>query len=366
MLWRRPDRFEEWLRLPAPPPCEDPRFALRRVSEADFERVYDVVTESFGSLRTRDAYEWIYGRNVSGKARCWALVERQTDRFVGVDTNFPWPMARGPRPLAGFLCGDWAIVPAWQRQGISRLTYDAAMADPWRAQQTVIGWPNLKSRGSARKGGRAHRHHGPVPRGVLPLRTRACLQTVGWAPSLAGSLGDAALAAFWTWRFGGGAAVRVEPVRRFDSGFDALTERCMAWPDYWCPHDAAFLNWRYLDNPGIGQHVALATMDDAQPTGYVVLHLNGARAWLTEFVVPERPPEIRSALMARAIGVARDAGCGWLEFFAPPRWRHWPWLRSVGFVPMRSERVLYINSPSEPRANSLDVWQLVPGDTDIL
>ena len=46
---------------------------------------------------------------------------------------------------------------------------------------------------------------------------------------------EAALAALWRVRLHAGAAVRVEPVRRFDSSFDAVTERCMAWPDFWCP-----------------------------------------------------------------------------------------------------------------------------------
>ncbi len=367
MLSRPPDHFEESLHAPTAWQCADPRFEVRHVPEADFERIYDLVDAAFGSPRDRAVNDWLYRRNVCGPARCWAVVERTTGNFVGVDTNFPWPIARGMRWLDGWLTGDFAIAPRWQRQGITKIIYDSSMLAPWRAKETVIGWPNAKTRGSVKKHGRTQYHIGPLPRAVLALRADQCFAALGVPRSLSaagGLVAQAALAALWRARLHGGAAVRVEPVRRFDSSFDAVTERCMAWPDFWCPHDAEFLNWRYLDNPK-GGYVGLATVDGTQPTGYGVLHLVGNHARLTELVAPERPAVIRQALVAEAIRVAREARCTRLEFFATPRWRYWRWLHSVGFVRRRSEVVLYVNSPSEPQANNLDAWQLLPGDTEV-
>jgi GNAT superfamily N-acetyltransferase len=368
MFSRPPDRFEEWLHVPLASECPDPRFDVRRVGEADFERVYDLVAAAFGHARERAVNDWLYRRNVSGKARCWAVVERATGSFVGVDTNFPWPIAHGERLLYGSLTGDFAIAPRWQRQGISKFVYDCIVSCPWRAEETVIGWPNAKSRGSGKKHGHGHHQFGPLPRAVLALRADQCFAALGVPRALSaagGLVAQAALTVLWRARLRGGAAVRVEAIRRFDASFNAVTERCMAWPDFWCPHDAEFLNWRYLDNPK-GGYVALATLDGMRPTGYGVLHVVGDHAWLTELVAPEQPAKIRQALVAEMIRVAREAGCARLEFFATPRWRHWRWLHSVGFVRWRSEFALYVNSPPELQAHNLDAWQLLPGDTEVL
>ncbi len=366
---RPADRFEEWLRVPAPAPCHDSRFELRRAAESDFERIYDLIDAAFGKRRPRAAYEWLYRRNVCGRAQSWVVIERHSGNVVGVGSNFPWPMARGAQPITGFLNGDFAIAPNWWRRGVSHILDDVAFRHPWRARETLIGWANRKSHGSAKKLGHGADFFGPLPRGVLPLRGRAGLRALGWPSFIsmpAGFLVDTVLAAWWSWRLRRDGGPRVDRVRRFDSSFDPVTERHMAWPDFWCPHDADFLNWRHLDNPSAGERIALAAIEGAAPSGYCVLEVHHERAWLTEFVAPDRPTRIRSALIAAAIDIARAAGCSYVEFFAPPGWRHWRWLRSIGFVGVRSERILYLKSPAQPRAHSVAAWQLVPGDTDTL
>jgi hypothetical protein len=154
----------------------------------------------------------------------------------------------------------------------------------------------------------------------------------------------------------------VEVVRRFDSGFDEVTRRCMAWKGFWSPHDAEFLNWRYLDCP-VGMHRALAIRAGDEVAGYCVVRTDWGegKGLLLEFAAPERG-EVPRLLLRTALKAAREAGCRQLGFFATPGWRHWPAFREAGLVPRRPRLQLF-GSPALG-ARTLEHWQLVPGDSD--
>ena len=57
-----PDSLDEYLSLPIGLTCTDPRVEVRRVSEGEFERVYECVDAAFGTKRPRAAYDWLYRR----------------------------------------------------------------------------------------------------------------------------------------------------------------------------------------------------------------------------------------------------------------------------------------------------------------
>ncbi len=156
----------------------------------------------------------------------------------------------------------------------------------------------------------------------------------------------------------------MEEVGRFDSGFDAVTRRCMAWKGFWSPHDAEFLNWRYLDRP-VGTHRALAVLAGDEVAGYCVVRTDGSKGkgLLLEFAAPERG-EVPRLLLRSARKAAREAGCRQLGFFATPGWRHWPAFRAAGLVPRRPHRILGLVGPPALGAQVLENWQLVPGDGD--
>ncbi len=88
---------------------------------------------------------------------------------------------------------------------------------------------------------------GPVPRAVLLLRAKDYLARREWPSSLATAAGVVSDAVLEAWRrivLHGHPDFAVEEVRRFDSSFDDVTHRGMAWHGFWSPHDADFLNWR--------------------------------------------------------------------------------------------------------------------------
>lgn len=369
MIATPPDVFDEWLRLPVEARSRDPRFEVRRARPEEFERIYEVVDAAFGRKRSRDHYDWIYRRNPCGRARCWIVVERESGAILKTGAGFPWPIWRGRQALKGTLSGDACTVPAFQRRGLAAVRRDFVENHPWHRDFCGIAGPNEGSRIVTQKAGKGDELLGPLRGGTLPLRAAFLLEKALLPAALSQPLGVLADPILRLWRdsaLRGGAAEqeRIEAVPRFTNDFDEVTERCMAWPKFWSPHNADFLNWRYLDHP-VESYVAIASIEADRPMAYAVVCLEREKATLAEFAVEVDATRRRAALLSAAIGVARQAGAASLNFFAPPGWRHWPFFRRVGFLPYRTKNHFEaFGARFEPEALDIRNWQVTPGDRD--
>jgi hypothetical protein len=361
------DRFEEWLRAPLPAASPDARYDVRRARPSEFDAIYDLVDEAFGVRRSRAKYDWIYRKNPYGLARCWIVIEKATGKLVSTGADYPWPAAHGGTRLPGFATGDSAVAGHLQRQGIEKLRLDVRRTHPWRDESIHFAWPNERSVGRVRGHGFGEKLVGPIPRAALDLHARTRLARRGWPRLVAGGVGaaiDAWATALRGASNGPSPELRIAEVSRFDERFDPVTERCMRWDGFWFPHDAHFLNWRYLGHP-TQEYRALALLRGEEVVCYCVLALDGRRATLMELATPGEPADVPAALLAAATEAARDAGCDRIEFFATPGWRHWPLLRASGFAERASQTLLFLRDRAE-ESSRIEDWQLVPGDHDIL
>ncbi len=343
-------RFEAWLRVPLPPQPPHPHLEVRRAHPSEFERIYELVDEAFGTHRSRALYDWLYRRNPTGTARCWIVVEKNNGKLAASGADCPWPVSQAGQPRKGYLTADYAVSPEWQGRSMTELRRKVRFSHPWTAQEIQLAWPNVKSVGRARKHGRSGSLLGPIPQSQLGLATGATrtrpAHTRGWRA------------------FSGRAPEPgVEEIRRFDSAFDGLTRRCMAWDGFWLPHDSEFLNWRYLEHP-TREYVAFAVADSADLAAYAVVNLCQKSANLMEFVAPLQPAHIPRALLQRAVEVAREAGCRRLGFFSGSAWPHWPLFRSAGFTQASGEMYFLADGPQRPEVRCLEHWRFVPGDHD--
>jgi len=344
MLPKATHRFEEWFGAPLPTEPGDPRFEVRRAQPSEFERLYDLVDAAFGVKRSRAVLDWLYRDNPTGVAQSWVVEEKATGRLVCQGAFWPWPLAYGSEPRLGYLVGDLAVAPGRQRQGVAEIRRRACDRHPLDATRMKVGWPNAKTQGRYRKHGYARELVGPLLEGSFRVRRRP---RPAWQRLLA------------TIRCRG---LRVEELTRFDAGFDALTGRSMAWPGFWCPHDAEFMNWRYFAHPS-RSYRALVVLDGDDPAGYCVLRTEAREALLMEFAAPETGAAPR-LLLQRALEAAREAGCRQLACFAPPGWRHWPRFRGAGLAVRCCDRYLNVRGTTRPDAYRIEGWQVLPGDCD--
>jgi GNAT superfamily N-acetyltransferase len=341
---RTAQEFEEWFRAPLREESGDSPFEARRAHPSEFERLYDLVDQAFGVKRPRAVFDWLYRENPAGVAHCWVVQEKATGRLLCQGALWPWHLARGVEPCLGYLNGDLAVVPDWQRRGIAEIRRKACDRHPLDAVRIRMGWPNEKTQGGYRKHGRARALVGPLLQGAFRL---------GDGPPRSWKRLIATICC---------RGFRVEEVTRFDSGFDELTRRTMAWEGYWCPHDSEFLNWRYAAHPA-RSYRALAVLDGEDPAGYCVLRTDGELALLMEFAAPRTGGAPR-LLLQRALETAREAGCRRLALYAPPGWRHWESFRASGFAERESGRCLSIHAADAEDAYRIESWQVLPGDCD--
>jgi hypothetical protein len=363
----RDSAFEEWLNSPVERTSRDPRFEIRRAAQNEFERVFDLVDTVFETKRARAAYEWLYRANPMGVAHCWLVIERCSGELVASQCRFPWPVARGDERIEGEFSGDFATLPRLQRQGLYRLTVEVRDSHARQNQTVVLGAPNAKSRGALAKMGRQHYVLGPLPFGLLPLNFVELLRSRSWPRGTAKTFGSAANEALGLWHkkvLASPDDIRIEELGHFDSGIDALTHSCMSTPGYWCPHEAEFLNWRYLQHP-VNSYVAQVAIVNEEVRGYSVVRIENQRATLMEFAVPSAPQTVASALLRASIGIAREAGCHSLAFYATPCWRFWGFFRRVGFIKTKSDTYLTALCPDREDVSYAENWQLLPGDKDV-
>ncbi len=358
------DLFDEWMSLPLGLPEEQGDFVVRRAADADYEAIWDCVDAAFGRARPRAMYPWMYRDNPFGRARCWIVAEKSSGRILKTGANFPWPIWRGDEVLRGSLAGDSATVPEWQRKGLSRIRREVRRSQPWARTIASIAGPNEGSRTVTKKAGEDSTIHGPLRGGVLTLQAGPLAERVGLPTALARPLGAVATSALRAWTrvgLGGASSMEFRPVPRFTSDFDAVTLETMQFPLYWCPHNADFLNWRYLDHP-VEEYRAHALIENDRPVAYSVLRLADGEATLSEFAAT--PAHARD-LLASVVAFAREAGVPYVNFFATPGWRHWGLMRRAGFLPYTSKNFLDASYfPRKEDSEGMDRWQVTPGDRD--
>ncbi len=373
-------RYRQWRDRKSPYVSSDPRFEVSFADRSDLPEVYDVVDDAFGQARSRDLFAWRYERNPHGLARVVVIRERESGAIASCVSQFPWPMAVGSKAVDGNNGGDSATRRRWQRQGLRRLNHEFGEALEHDRRYYGIGWPNLKTRNQGKKHQRTT-SVGALPLAVLPLRSAPVLERKGLPGAAAAMAGRSLDTLQGLWRGlleRSGGVVASDVLRRFDTSFDGVTARFMAWDGYWCPRNATFLNWRYLDHPE-SPYTAIAASDGgSDPLGYCVVRTSGPRAWLMDLVAPVAPRRVAISLVCRAVAVAREAGCETLEFSATPGWRHWDLLRLMG-MRIRPSEVWFFAATVAPkseigsagdeeasRVKDVGRWQCVPGDMDSL
>jgi hypothetical protein len=346
MLPGRQGEFEEWLR-PARYDSPDPRFEVRRALPSEYEHIYPLVDAAFGVRRPRAVYDWLYQRNPRGRALCWIVVERSSGRLLAAVAGWPWPLARGDEGLYAMLTGDSVVHPDFQRLGVGSLRYAGWETDPLADQHTVVGWPNEISVSWLQKQGHDARVLGPLAEATADVSSRSPGR---WLRSLSRSSRARR------------AGLRVVDVDRFDAEFDAVTLGCARWEGVWSAPDHDFLNWRYPGHPAHSYRM-LALREGERLVAWTVLREEGRNACLMAFAAP-RQGQAAPLLLGAALDAAREAGCRRLSVFAPPVWRHWPTLRRSGFSGRPCTRHMYLTLPPGSDLRRLDVWELLPGDTD--
>jgi hypothetical protein len=161
-------------------------------------------------------------------------------------------------------------------------------------------------------------------------------------------------------------------IERFDEQVHWLYQRCVGLWGLSTIRDTLFMNWRFVDRPGV-RYLRLGVRDEGGILrGLLVLrHMDWILPNLmviADCLVPPGEPEVLELLLAAAEQAAAAAGASALVGLLP-EWSPWfAWFQRQGFLVHPSDYFMVVRC-FHPRIDSLwlrDVWWYQLADTDLV
>lgn len=324
-------------------------------------------TEDESSLRVRtysaDYYDWMYFRNPAGDAVVFA--GRHRGQIVTSFAITPKRLQIGGKVV---VCGktmDMFTHPEYQGLGlikeVTSRVFSAARErgiDMWYVTPSVNSYPIFLNKWNYVESVR-------VNYVVRVLRYGPLLSTMvkpGAAGSLVGGAFD--LARKCVPRPAKRHGFTVAEEREFGRDADALWERCRDFPVA-LVRDAAYLRWRYLDNPD--RYEIEKFSRDGQLRGILVTkHTRRRGLQVGEFVDCVAAPddaEVRTAMYRHALERFEKSGCAFAQAWAiqDSRWEQEMFAAGVNRR-RKKMALLFSPNPAEPDFHDPKAWYLTQGD----
>jgi hypothetical protein len=232
---------------------------------------------------------------------------------------------------------DFAVLPAFQDRGLSRLVNDYEDAGLRPSGRLFLGLgskaPEVEHM-SLQHSALIGQVGLPLRIWARPLRARTQISTAfrsrGVAAALAATV--AALTGRNSQRRSSEGADPVTEIDRFDERADALWAATRGCFDFSTIRDAAYLNWRYADRRA-GRRTLLARHHGDELTAYAVLQPSGDALELSDWLVHPSHERAGIEVFRRAMEIGRQRGAATLVAWLPPGHRDEPAFEAAGFVP---------------------------------
>jgi GNAT superfamily N-acetyltransferase len=315
--------------------------------EGDERRISELITRMSTDgthLRLRDKspayYRWMYRDNPAGAAIVHSA--RLGDRIVASFAIAPKIVEiDGERVVLGKTM-DMFTDPQWQGHGLMRQCTDAvfeaaraAGIQGWYVTPSVNSYPIFSARWGYREEFSLGYRLRVVPPGPIGRRLRLP------------------------------ATATLEWVDRFDESADALWAEVSSGYRVALVRDAAYLTWRYADNPD--DYDLLTLRDSGRLTGIAVLGRTIRRGVpvgeVMDLVHRREDARTREVLVRALSARAAERGCRLVQAWSVPGTRLDTELRRAGLRWRRGE-VKFLLSPDFPgeAASDPDAWLLSQGD----
>jgi hypothetical protein len=249
------------------------RWSWREAGPADRADQRRLFNECFRKDKSVDTFVWKYERNPHGPAVERVAVD-DSGRVVGAYAYVPRRFRRDGERIVLMQASDAMVAPEARRQGIFTGLDDVVCAAtgelgiPWAFAYSGRlsyngflgnGWRDIGRAEVLRYGFRSERGLGRLGR-LAP----AALLAAGLVNTVYARRDRRAL---------GGQRSGLEPVERFDERVDELCEEALPGQGLTGERDAAWRNWRFVDNPTGRQECFLlpgAGGDPSRPDGLLV------------------------------------------------------------------------------------------------
>jgi hypothetical protein len=348
--------------LAGPGMSESQHPRLRAYVPGDEDAIQQMFQDVFGRARTPEEWRWRFLEGPDGPAAIHVLEE--SGRLVGHIAHVPFRAWVDGRRLRLGHGGDTMVVAASRgRGGMKALVEGFLAAD--HGFDLRLNFPTDQAAGLMQRYG-GGRLLGRIPKWVRLLdRPRQ----LAWPARL---LPGRALRAYAAVASRPLPRLAVEPLRELGPAVDELARASAGFARCIRIRDAAYLRWRWLEQPGAAWQLTAARDSAGALRGLAVWgtkedEVHGRRGLVVDLLAADA--ESTRALLLAASRALREQGCDRVVCdCADPR----PWVRRAflraGFLPAGGDINVVCGSLSAgtgPVPERLDAWYLTRGDTDL-
>ena len=354
---------------------------LRAVTPDDIPGLIALARAAFDTNWTEAFVAWKYFQNPAGSVV--GACADSDGRVVASFGHTPVRLKLGNAAATSVQSVDAMVLPEFRRQKLfyqlAQQTYtrlDAAgMSPAYVFPAAAVRTPFVGQFGYAEAG--------PVPRFVKVVQSVTLGQSLGrpgpksWLDRLAWLASRARRAALSP--APSKAGLRLAAISQFDDRFDQLWQQASAVLTIGAIRDAAYLNWRYCQNP-LRDYTILTVECGLRLAGYAILSVDPQRqvTHIVELLVDVGQPAAGYWLLADATERARQAGCAQIQCWMLPQHRFyvrlleqsgfafWPSRALPGWLGYTTPFIVRAG-PGEARAidvTTLGNWFLSMGDHD--
>lgn len=324
-----------------------------------------------------EALAWRYDRNPQGSSVSFVARPPGGDGICGYACSPRRFVPRGDESCAALIgeTGDVMTHPDWRKRGIFSSLDAACMEETKRrGWPAIFGLPNRHSAHIFLKLG--WEQVGTIRHRTFLLKADAAARAERFRE---GRLG-AWLTPFAARRMrrtrtrleAAAAELVVKPLERFPDEVEALSKAREPEFSIMVRRDAAYLNWRFRDNPSrMHRAFGVWSRSGEEFLGYAVLQVprGDRKAWLVDLLAADERAEL--AAVSAALDAAQELDASIVQANAIDG-SHWDrLLERCGFVPPKETNFLivirYVHDPEHPvvtGAREAAGWYLTDGDRD--
>lgn len=310
-------------------------------------------------------FTWLYCDGPHGAARAWVACDGARGAVVGAAAVFPRKMYFDGQPKLGYVLGDFCVDNGYRSLGPALLLQRACLDEATRpCVEFCYDFPSLSMMA-------VYQRLKVEPAGVLlrwakPLRAEHKFESTIPSKALAKGLGTVANAVLARrgWKGAEGACELIVHGQRCGMEFTALDSQLCGQPGIKTVRSSEYLNWRYLDHPGMRYEILTARRAGAL-IAYAVFAQESQYASIADLCSVEEPAVI-GRLLAGVVELLRLRGV--LTVSLNSGESH-PWNRlfeRAGFWKRERAPVIVYAQKKLSRAESglLWNWYLMQGERD--
>lgn len=308
-------------------------------------------------------FDWLCRGNPAGVALWFFAFARGSREPAGLISLMPRQMYFGGKPKRVGVLGDYIVTKKYRVFGPGLLLPKTVLEEyPSLGFDGLYTVPNAESRKIMERAGMTEsitlRHL------IKPVALQSYLKgrpAGGLLAAVAAPPGDLALRFLSRDTYGRPQGI-VREERSVDESFDALwTEVKSRHPGLIGDRSAAYLRWKFLQNPLVGCRVVTIRAEaDEALRGYLFFEIVGDRLVVVDFLAAERP--LILSLIRATARIARAEGCKaiYLRIGA-----HDPVISLLSrclFLDARDDLRVFVHTPG---GRFFDEWHFVDGDRNL-